>query len=52
MDSLDKQPKLRKMYTRFGTWNLRSLYWAGSLITGAREIKWMDWIDLAQDRDQ
>jgi hypothetical protein len=26
------------MGMRFGTWNIRSHYWAGSLITGAREI--------------
>jgi hypothetical protein len=25
MDSLDKQPKLRKMDMRFGTWNVRSM---------------------------
>jgi hypothetical protein len=33
------------MYIRFGTWNVRS---------DLREIGWgaMDWIDLAQDRDQ
>jgi hypothetical protein len=37
-DSLDKQPKLRKMDTRFRTWNVRSLYRAGSLVTAAKEI--------------
>jgi hypothetical protein len=39
---MDKCPKLRKMDTRFGTWDVRSLY---------RETEWggMDWIDLAQD---
>jgi hypothetical protein len=37
-DSLDKQPKLMKMDIRFGTWNVRSLYRAGSLMTVAKEI--------------
>jgi hypothetical protein len=36
--SLDKRPKLRKLDMRFGTWNVRSLYRAGSLITVAKEI--------------
>jgi hypothetical protein len=45
----------------FGTWNVRSLYRAGSLKAvvdnikmDVREIGWdgMDWIDLAQDKDQ
>jgi hypothetical protein len=35
---LDKQPKLKKMNMRFGTWNVRRLYRAGSLITVAEEI--------------
>jgi hypothetical protein len=34
-DSLNKRPKLRKMYMRFGTWNVRSLYRTGSLRTFA-----------------
>jgi hypothetical protein len=34
---LDK-PKLRKMGMRFGMWNVRSLYRAGSLMTVAKEI--------------
>jgi hypothetical protein len=34
-DSLDKRLKLRKMNVRFGTWNVRSLYRAGSLVTVA-----------------
>jgi hypothetical protein len=33
MDSLDKQPKLKKMDMRFGEGNVRSLYGAGSLRT-------------------
>jgi hypothetical protein len=37
-DSLDKQPKLRNMDMRFGTWNVRSFYRAGSLKTVSREI--------------
>jgi hypothetical protein len=31
-DSVDKRPKRKKMYMRFGTWNVRSMYRAGSLI--------------------
>jgi hypothetical protein len=37
-DSLDKRPKLRKTDMRFGMYNLRSLYRAGSLMTVAQEI--------------
>jgi hypothetical protein len=33
MDSLNKRPKLRKMDTRFSTWNVRSLHRAGLLMT-------------------
>jgi hypothetical protein len=32
-DSLNKQPKQQNMDMRFGTWNIRSLYRAGSLIS-------------------
>jgi hypothetical protein len=32
-DYLDKRPRLKKMDMRFGTWNVRSLYRAGSLMT-------------------
>jgi hypothetical protein len=32
-DSLDKRPKLWNTDMRFGTWNVRSLYRAGSLKT-------------------
>jgi exonuclease III len=35
---MDKRPKLRKIDMRFGTWNVRSLYRAGSLMTVAKEI--------------
>jgi hypothetical protein len=37
-DSLDKRPKLKKMDMRFGTWNMRSMYRAGSLRAVAEEI--------------
>jgi hypothetical protein len=37
-DSLDKRPKLRDMDMRFGTWNVRRLYRAGSLLTVSREL--------------
>jgi hypothetical protein len=36
-DYLDKRPKLRNMNMRFGTWNVRSLYRAGSLMRVSRE---------------
>jgi endonuclease/exonuclease/phosphatase family metal-dependent hydrolase len=38
MDSLDKRPKLWNVDVRFGTWNVRSLYRAGSLKTASREL--------------
>jgi hypothetical protein len=37
-DSLDKRPKRKEMDMRFGTWNVRSLYRAGSLRTVAEEV--------------
>jgi hypothetical protein len=37
-DSLDNRPKLRNMDRRFGLWNVRSLYRAGSLMTISREL--------------
>jgi hypothetical protein len=37
-DSLDKQPKLKKMDMRFGTWSVRSMYRAGLFRTVAEEI--------------
>jgi hypothetical protein len=37
-DSLDKRPKLQNIDMRFGTWNVRSLYRAGSLMTFSREL--------------
>jgi exonuclease III len=52
-DSLDKRPKQKNMDMRFGTWNVRSMYRAGSLravaeeiskykldLVGAQEVKW------------
>jgi hypothetical protein len=39
MDSMDKRPKLRKMDMRFGTWNVRSLYKAGSSTIVAKEYQ-------------
>jgi hypothetical protein len=38
MDFLDKGPKQRNMDMRFGTWNVRSLYRVGSLMTVSREL--------------
>jgi hypothetical protein len=38
-DSLDKRPKLRKMEMRFGTWKVRRLYRAGSLMPVAKNKK-------------
>jgi hypothetical protein len=49
-DSLDKQPKLRKRDTRFDTWNVRSLYRAGSHITVANEISKYK-LDLVEVQD-
>jgi hypothetical protein len=36
--SLDKWPKQKKMYMRFGAWSVRSMYRAGSLRAVAEEI--------------
>jgi hypothetical protein len=38
MDYLDKLPKLKKMDMRFGTWNVRSVYRAGSLMAVVKEM--------------
>jgi hypothetical protein len=35
---LYRRPKLKKMDMRFGTWNIRGLHRAGSLIRVAREV--------------
>jgi hypothetical protein len=37
-DYWDKQLKLRNMDMRFGTWNIRSLYRAGSLVTVSKAL--------------
>jgi hypothetical protein len=48
-DSLDKRPTRWNMNMRFGIWNVRSLYRAGSLVTvskckldsvGMQEVRW------------
>jgi hypothetical protein len=36
--SLGKGPKLRNRDMRFGTWNIRNLYRAGSLMTVSKEL--------------
>jgi hypothetical protein len=38
MHSLDKRSKRKEMDMRFGTWNVRSTYTAGSLRAVAKEI--------------
>jgi hypothetical protein len=38
MDYFDKRPKRKKMDMRFGIWNVRSMYRAGSLRAVAEEI--------------
>jgi hypothetical protein len=40
MDSVDKRPKRREMYrsTSLGSWNVRSLYRAGSVMAVSREL--------------
>jgi hypothetical protein len=37
-NSLDNRPKRKKRDMRFGTWNVRSMYRAGSLRAVAKEI--------------
>jgi hypothetical protein len=37
-DSLDEKPNRRNMDMRFGLWNVKSLYRAGSLMTISREL--------------
>jgi hypothetical protein len=52
-ESLDKRPKRKKMDMRFDTWNVRSMYRAGSLraieeeiskykldLMGVQEVRW------------
>jgi hypothetical protein len=45
MDCLDKRPRRKKMDMRFSTWNVRSMYRAGSLWAAAEEI-WKYKLDL------
>jgi hypothetical protein len=40
MDSLNKQPKRKKMDMRFGTWNFRSMFRTGSLREGGEISKY------------
>jgi hypothetical protein len=54
---LDKRPTINKMDMRFGTWNVRRLHRAGSLMSVVRILERrdgviMDWMDLPQDSDQ
>jgi hypothetical protein len=37
-DSFDKRPKRRNKDVRLGTWNVRSLYRAGSLVSVSKEL--------------
>jgi hypothetical protein len=37
-DYLDKRSKIRKIYMRFGTWNVRSLYRTDSLMKVLKQI--------------
>jgi hypothetical protein len=50
--SLDKQPKLRKIDMMFSTWNVKSFYRAGSLMTVAKELsKYMsDFVGAQNER--
>jgi exonuclease III len=38
MDSLDERSKRRNINMKFGTWNVRSLYRASSLVTVSKEL--------------
>ena len=60
---LEKVSCSRKRDILLGTWNVRSLYRAGSLMAAARELARYkmdlrevggggDWMELAQDRDR
>jgi hypothetical protein len=52
MDFLDKRPKRKKIQMRFGAWNVRSTYRAGSLRAVAEEIsKYMlDFVQVQEVR--
>jgi hypothetical protein len=51
-DFLDKGTKQRNMDIRFGTWNIRSLYRVGSLMTVSREPSRyrLDLVGMQEDR--
>jgi hypothetical protein len=38
MDPLEERPELQNKDMRFGTWNVRSLYSVGSLMTVSKEL--------------
>jgi hypothetical protein len=42
-DSLDNGPKHKKMDMRFGTWDVRSMYRAGSLRTVTKKYQNISW---------
>jgi hypothetical protein len=46
-DYMDEQPTLKKMDMRFGTWNVRSMYRAGSLRAVANEYRRSDGTEVA-----
>ena len=53
--SRSRQACQQKRDLRLGTWNVRSLYRAGSIlgwICGKRDLGCVDWTELAQDRDR
>jgi hypothetical protein len=47
MDSLNKQPKRQNTDMRFSTWNVKSLYMVGSLLTVSEELSKYK-LDLAE----
>jgi hypothetical protein len=49
-DEFSGRPKHLKMDMRFGTWNVRCLYTAGSLKTVARELR-MNKLDLVGEEE-
>jgi hypothetical protein len=51
-DSLDNGPKRKKMDLRFGTWNVRNMYTAGSLRTVAEKVSKykLDLVGVQEDR--
>jgi hypothetical protein len=45
---VDKRPKQRKMDMRFGTWNVRSLCRAASLMTDSKGITKLDLVGVQE----